>query len=207
MCCFPGLFHFVERIRGDRPRVGNGAPLALLVFMRGLLNTLRANLHDPLLVPVDQMLMHGVDSKDIRTRFQTYGFSVLMRVASVRSTCSTAPAAGLASVAARSDGASLQIPWRLTADVGVKERDCVRRINRRRYSVNRFPRVVRLIGAGGILCVYPIGEIRPPPISNVCPCVVDCAKPVNGSAGTARGATINVSPKGHRETVGCRDRA
>jgi len=72
MCCFPGLFHFVERIRGGRSRAGNGASLALLVFMRGLLNTLRANLHDPLLVPVDQMLMHGVDSKDIRTRFQTY---------------------------------------------------------------------------------------------------------------------------------------
>jgi hypothetical protein len=85
MCCFPGLFHFVERIRGGRSRAGNVGPLALLVFMRGLLNTLRANLHDPLLVPVDQMLMHGVDSKDIRTRFQTYGFSVLMRVASVRS--------------------------------------------------------------------------------------------------------------------------
>ena len=66
-----------------------GASLALLVFMRGLLNTLRANLHDPLLVPVDQMLMHGMGSKDIRTRFRTYGFSVLMRVASVRSTCSS----------------------------------------------------------------------------------------------------------------------
>src|SRR5262249_27019012 len=36
----------------------------------------------------DEMLMHGLDSKDIRTRFRTYGFSVLMRVASVRSTCS-----------------------------------------------------------------------------------------------------------------------
>jgi hypothetical protein len=79
MCCFPGLFHFVERIRGGRSRAGNGASLALLVFMRGLLNTLRANLHDPMLVPVDQMLMHGMDSKDIRTRFRTYGFSVLMR--------------------------------------------------------------------------------------------------------------------------------
>jgi hypothetical protein len=89
MCCFPGLFHFVERIRGGRSRADNGASLALLVFIRGLLNTLRANLHDPLLVPVDQMLMHGVDSNDIRTRFQTYGFSVLMRVASMRSTCST----------------------------------------------------------------------------------------------------------------------
>src|SRR5215468_7130423 len=89
MCCFPGLFHFVERIRGGRCRAGNGASLALLVFMRGLLNTLRANLHDPMLVPVDQMLMHGMDSKDIRTRFRTYGFSVLMRVASLRSTCPT----------------------------------------------------------------------------------------------------------------------
>ena len=91
MCCFPGLFHFVERIRGGRSRAGNGAPLALLVFMRGLLNTLRANLHDPMLVPVDQMLMHGMDSKDIRTRFRTYGFSVLMRVASVRSTSQRIP--------------------------------------------------------------------------------------------------------------------
>jgi len=81
MCCFPGLFHFVERIRGGRSRAGNGASLALLVFMRGLLNTLRANLHDPMLVPVDQMLMHGMDSKDIRTRFRMYGFSVRMRVA------------------------------------------------------------------------------------------------------------------------------
>ena len=79
MCCFPGLFHFVERIRGGRSRSGNGASSALLVFMRGLLNTLRANLYDPMLVPVDQMLMHGMDSKDIRTRFRTYGFSVLMR--------------------------------------------------------------------------------------------------------------------------------
>jgi hypothetical protein len=81
MCCFPGLLHFVERIRGGRSRAGNVASLALLEFMRGLLNTLRANLHDPMLVPVDQMLMHGMDSKDIRTRFRTYGFSVLMRVA------------------------------------------------------------------------------------------------------------------------------
>ena len=89
MCCFPGLFHSVERIRGGRSRADNGASLALFVFMRGFSNTLRANLHDPLLVPVDQMLMHGVDSNGIRTRFQTYGFSVLMRVASVRSTCST----------------------------------------------------------------------------------------------------------------------
>jgi len=91
MCCFPGLFHTFERIRGGRSRAGNGASLALLVFMRGLLNTLRANLHDPMLVPVDQMLMHGMDSKDIRTRFRTYGFSVLMRVASVRSTSQRIP--------------------------------------------------------------------------------------------------------------------
>ena len=93
MCCFPGLFHTFERIRGGRSRAGNGASLALLVFMRGLLNTLRANLHDPLLVPVDQMLMHGMDSKDVRTRFRTYGFSVLMRVASVRSTSQRIPKA------------------------------------------------------------------------------------------------------------------
>ena len=76
MCCFPSLFHFVERIRGGRSRAGNEASLALLVFMRGLFNTLRANLHDTLLMPVDQMLMHGMDSKDVRTRFRTYGFSV-----------------------------------------------------------------------------------------------------------------------------------